>query len=101
MSSCEGKTPRSVVGLDEMIAGHPLRAKEEIEMRSRLEVIKEEVDTALRVHKSLAEGSRESWLNKIERRNEEDAYQVRVSNHTRCERQMGFGCLQEPQPLLA
>lgn len=64
------------VEFDDMLAGHPRRALEEIEMRSRLEAVKGEVETALKIHGSMAKGERESWLKQIERRNEEEAYQV-------------------------
>lgn len=66
----------SVEGFEEMLAGNPKRAMAEIDMRSRLEIVKEEVEVALKMHESMAKGERESWLKQIERRNEEDAYQV-------------------------
>lgn len=71
-----GARTASSVELEDMLVGHPSRAMQEVEMRSRLEIVKEEVEAALRLHGSLAEGERESWLKRIERRNEEDAYQV-------------------------
>lgn len=65
------------VAFDDLIAGHPRRAMEEVAMRSRLEAVKGEVEIALKMHGSMAKGERESWLKHIERRNEDDAYQVR------------------------
>lgn len=66
------------VAFDDMLAGHPRRALEEIEMKSRLEAVKGEVEVVLKMHGSMAKGERESWLKQIERRNEERAYQVRL-----------------------
>lgn len=64
------------VGIDEMIAGNPKRAMMEVEMRSRLEAVRSEVDDVLKMHGSMAKGERKSWLKQIERQNEENAYQV-------------------------
>lgn len=63
-------------GIEEMIEGHPRRAVEEISMRSRLEVVRGEVEEVLKTHGSMARGERESWLKQIERQNEESSYQV-------------------------
>lgn len=72
------------IGFDDMIAGHPRRAMEEVEMRSRLEVVKGEVEVALKLHGSMAKGERQSWLTQIERRNEENAYQVGCATCRSC-----------------
>lgn len=68
--------PLEGVAIEDMIAGHPRRAQEELDMRARLEVVREEVDSALKTHGSMAKGERTIWLKKIERQNEENAYQV-------------------------
>ena len=65
-----------VVTMDEIIAGNPGRAMEELNMRARLETVREEVEVALKMHASMAKGERTSWLKKVERQNEENSYQV-------------------------
>lgn len=72
----EEKHAEVEVGIDEMIAGHPKRAMVEVEMRSRLEAVRSEVDVVLKMHGSMAKGERKSWLKQIERQNEENSYQV-------------------------
>lgn len=78
--SGQGRTGGSVdgVGMERMIAGHPRRAMEELGMRTRLEIVREEIEEVLKIHESMAKGERTSWLKQIERQNEENAYQVLI-----------------------
>lgn len=64
------------IEMEDLIAGHPRRAVEELTMRARLEVVRGEVDEALKMHRTMARGERTSWLMQIERQNEQGAYQV-------------------------
>lgn len=64
------------VGMEDIIAGNPGRAIEELNMRARLETVREEIDGVLKMHASMAKGERTSWLKKVERQNEENSYQV-------------------------
>ena len=64
------------VGMENIIAGNPGRAMEELNMRARLETVREEIDGVLKMHASMAKGERTSWLKKVERQNEENSYQV-------------------------
>ncbi|CAM9204617.1 unnamed protein product, partial [Discosporangium mesarthrocarpum] len=54
---------------------NPKRALKDVEMWSRLEVVRADIEEALRLHRSLAVSDRESWLTSIEKRNQEDTYQ--------------------------
>lgn len=64
------------VDFNDLIEGHPGRAVEELEMRSRLEVIRAEVEEAIKAHETVARGYRTSWLKKIDHQNKENSYQV-------------------------
>lgn len=66
--------------IEDMIAGNPRRAMEELSMRAKLEVVRGEVEATLKMHSTMAKGERTSWLKQIERQNEENAYQVHVVN---------------------
>lgn len=71
-----GSTERDGVTTDDMIAGNPRRAMEELSLRAKLEVVRGEVEATLKMHATMARGERTSWLKQIERQNEENAYQV-------------------------
>lgn len=70
-----GKTEGGV-STEDMIAGNPRRAMEELSLRVKLEVVRREVDATLKMHATMASGERTSWLKQIERQNEENAYEV-------------------------
>lgn len=71
-----GGDGRGGVSTEDMIAGNPKRAMEELSLRAKLEVVRGEVDATLKMHASMARGERMSWLKQIERQNEENAYEV-------------------------
>ena len=85
-----GKTG-SGVSTEDMIAGNPRRAMEELSLRAKLEVVRGEVDATLKMHATMASGERTSWLKQIERQNEENAYEV-GTQVIRC-RASGYTCL--------
>lgn len=64
------------LSVEDMIAGNPRRAMEELNLRAKLEVVRAEVDATLKMHATMAKGERTSWLKQIERQNEENAYEV-------------------------
>lgn len=70
---------RGKVSTEDMIAGNPRRAMEEVSLRAKLEVLRGEVDATLKMHATMARGERTSWLKQIERQNEENAYEVKIN----------------------
>lgn len=71
------------VTFEDMVAGNPRRAMEELNLRSKLEVVRGEVDATLKMHATMAKGERTSWLKQIELQNEEHAYEVGMLPRTR------------------
>lgn len=74
-SEAQGYAPCGV-DFNDLIEGHPGRAVEELQMRSRLEVIRAEVEEAIKAQEAMGREYRTSWLKKIDHWNEENSYQV-------------------------
>eukprot|EP00752_Nemacystus_decipiens_P010357 g9227.t1 len=82
LQATNGKTGGGV-STEDMIAGNPRRALEEVSLRAKLEVVRKEVDATLKMHATMASGERTSWLKQIERQNEENAYEALLTRLAR------------------